>query len=109
MARRWNSNCLQVLSRGSRSAFPAGDSPEEAVGGGKVKVPTVDGAVMMTVPPRTNSGAVLRIKGRGFTNKAGGRGDQLVTLMIHLPTDQAELARLNDVLSDTSVRENISV
>lgn len=84
-------------------------SLKEAVGGGKVKVPTVDGAVMLTVPPRTNSGAVLRIKGRGFTNKAGGRGDQLVTLMIHLPTDQAELARLNDVLSDTSVRENISV
>lgn len=84
-------------------------SLKEAVGGGKVKVPTVDGAVMLTVPPRTNSGAVLRIKGRGFTNKAGGRGDQLVTLMIHLPTDAAELARLNDVLSDTSVRENISV
>lgn len=84
-------------------------SLKEAVGGGKVKVPTVDGAVMLTVPPRTNSGAVLRIKGRGFTNKAGGRGDQLVTLMIHLPTDPAELARLNDVLSDTSVRENISV
>ena len=80
-----------------------------AVEGGKVKVPTVDGAVMLTVPPRTNSGAVLRIKGRGFTAKTGVRGDQLVTLMIHLPTDTAELARLRDVLSDSSVRENMGV
>lgn len=80
-----------------------------AVEGGKVKVPTVDGAVMLTVPPRTNSGAVLRIKGRGFTAKTGVRGDQLVTLMIHLPTDMAELARIRDVLSDSSVRENIGV
>lgn len=84
-------------------------SLKEAVAGGKVKVPTVDGAVMLTVPPRTNSGAVLRIKGRGFTAKTGVRGDQLVTLMIHLPTDPAELARITDILSDISVRENISV
>jgi DnaJ-class molecular chaperone len=84
-------------------------SLKEAVAGGKVKVPTVDGAVMLTVPPRTNSGAVLRIKGRGFTAKTGARGDQLVTLMIHLPTDPAELARISDVLSDSPVRENMRV
>ena len=84
-------------------------SLKEAVAGGKVKVPTVDGAVMLTVPPRTNSGAVLRIKGRGFTAKTGARGDQLVTLMIHLPNDPAELERLSGVLSDSSVRENMGV
>jgi DnaJ-class molecular chaperone len=84
-------------------------SLKEAVEGGKVKVPTVAGAVMLTVPPRTNSGAVLRIKGRGFTAKTGVRGDQLVTLMIHLPTDMSELARIRDVLSDSSVRENMGV
>jgi DnaJ-class molecular chaperone len=84
-------------------------SIKEAVDGGKVKVPTVDGAVMLTVPPRTNSGAVLRIKGRGFTTKSGARGDQLVTLMIHLPSDPAELARLSGALSDNNVRDNLSV
>jgi len=84
-------------------------SIKEAVDGGKVKVPTVDGAVMLTVPPLTNSGAVLRIKGRGFTTKSGGRGDQLVSLMIHLPSDPVELARLAGVLSDSSVRDNLSV
>lgn len=66
-------------------------SLKEAVLGGKVKVPTVEGAVMLTVPPKTNSGATLRIKGRGFTGKSGMRGDQLVTLMIHLPADDAKL------------------
>jgi DnaJ-class molecular chaperone len=67
-------------------------SLKEAVEGGKVKVPTVDGPVMLTVPPKTNSGATLRIKGRGFPAKSGARGDQLVTLMIHLPLDDARLA-----------------
>lgn len=84
-------------------------SLKEAVSGGKVKVPTVDGAVMLTVPPRTNSGATLRIKGRGFTNKTGGRGDQLVTLMIHLPSDPAELAKLSECLSDEAVRAGMGV
>lgn len=84
-------------------------SLKEAVAGGKVKVPTVDGAVMLTVPPPTNSGAVLRIKGRGFTAKTGARGDQLVTLMIHLPTDPAELAQISGVLSDSPVREDMRV
>lgn len=67
-------------------------SLKEAVAGGKIKVPTVDGPVMLTVPPKTNSGATLRIKGRGFPSKSGERGDQLVTLMIHLPMDDAHLA-----------------
>ena len=62
----------------------------EAVIGAKVKVPTPDGPVMLTVPPGSSSGKVLRIKGRGFTDKAGKRGDELVTLTVDLPAD-AEL------------------
>lgn len=85
-------------------------SLKEAVSGGKVKVPTVDGAVMLTVPPRTNSGATLRIKGRGFTGKSGERGDQLVTLMIHLPTDAERLAELVAEWDDTrNPREALNV
>ncbi len=64
----------------------------EAVLGGQVRVPTVGGAVMLTVPKGTSSGKVLRLKGRGFHRKGGGRGDQLVTLMVELPADDAELA-----------------
>jgi DnaJ-class molecular chaperone len=75
-------------------------SLKEAVSGGKVKVPTLDGAVMLTVPQGAQSGTKLRIKGRGFTAKSGERGDQLVTLQIRLPTDPALLAKLAAELPD---------
>lgn len=65
----------------------------EAVLGAKVKVPTVEGPVMLTVPKGASSGKVLRLKGRGFTAKNGVRGDQLVTLMIEIPPEDAALAR----------------
>ncbi|MDB5718957.1 MAG: heat shock protein DnaJ domain protein [Sphingomonas bacterium] len=63
----------------------------EAVNGASVKVPTVDGAVMLTVAKGSTSGRTLRLKGKGFHRKSGGRGDQLVTLMIDVPADDAEL------------------
>ncbi|HEX8241440.1 MAG TPA: J domain-containing protein [Allosphingosinicella sp.] len=68
-------------------------SLDEAVLGARVKVPTVDGPVMLSVPAGTSSGKVLRLKGKGFTAKGGQRGDQLVTLMIDLPAGDEELAR----------------
>ncbi len=64
---------------------------KEAVQGGKVKVPTVEGPVMLTVPKNSNSGNQLRIKGRGFTGSNGVRGDQIVELQIHLPQGDAAL------------------
>jgi DnaJ-class molecular chaperone len=63
----------------------------EAVLGGKVKVPTVDGAVMLGIPKGATSGKVLRLKGKGFMSKSGARGDQLVTLMVDLPAENAAL------------------
>ncbi len=63
----------------------------EAVKGGKVKVPTVDGPVMLSIPAGSTSGKTLRLKGKGFTTKADGRGDQFVTLMIDIPADDAAL------------------
>ncbi len=64
---------------------------KEAVEGGKIKVPTVDGPVMLTVPAGTSSGKTLRLKGKGFTRKDGSRGDQRVTLEISLPADDEAL------------------
>lgn len=66
---------------------------KEAVLGAKVKVPTPEGAVMLTVPKGTSSGKVLRLKGRGFVGKDGKRGDQLVTVDINIPSDDPELHR----------------
>jgi DnaJ-class molecular chaperone len=68
-------------------------SLDEAVLGAKVKVPTVDGPVMLSVPKGATSGKTLRLKGRGFTGRGGARGDQLVTLMVDVPGDDPELAR----------------
>ena len=68
-------------------------SLDEAVLGAKVKVPTVDGPVMLSVPAGTSSGKVLRLKGKGFTAKEGQRADQLVTLMVAVPADDSELRR----------------
>ena len=64
---------------------------DEAVVGAKVRVPTVDGNVMLSIPKGSSSGKVLRLKGKGFTGKKGQRGDQLVTLMVDVP-DDPELA-----------------
>ena len=46
---------------------------------------------MVTIPKGSSSGKVLRLKGRGFTGKNGKRGDQLISLEIDLPSDDAEL------------------
>ena len=67
-------------------------SLDEALLGAKVKVPTVDGPVMVSVPKGSSSGKTLRLKGKGFTGKDGNRGDQLVTLMIDIPADDGELS-----------------
>jgi DnaJ-class molecular chaperone len=67
---------------------------DEAVLGAKVKVPTVDGPVMVTVPRGSTSGKVLRLGGKGFHRAGVGRGDQLVTLLIDIPAADADLARL---------------
>src|ERR1043165_8200602 len=66
---------------------------KEAVLGAKVKVPTPEGPVMLSIPKGTTSGKVLRLKGRGFAGKDGKRGDQLVTVEVDVPSDDAELQR----------------
>lgn len=57
----------------------------EAVLGGKIRVPTLDGAVNVTIPANSNTGKTLRLKGKGLHRKAGGHGDAYVTLQVVLP------------------------
>lgn len=58
----------------------------EAVLGARVRAPTPTGAVTLTVPKASNTGAVLRLKGKGVA-RAGGHGDELVTLKVMLPSE----------------------
>lgn len=64
---------------------------DEAIHGAKVRAPTVDGAVMLTVAPGSTSGRTLRLKGKGFTRKDGTRGDQLVRLLVDIPAEDMDL------------------
>lgn len=59
---------------------------QEAVLGAKVEVPTIHGAVTLTIPKGANSGNTMRLKGKGVTGgKNGTAGDQYVTLKVMLP------------------------
>ncbi len=65
----------------------------EAVLGGKVTVPTPSGPVAMTIPANSNTGRVLRLKGKGVPRPDGRSGDEYVTLKLMLPEGgDAELA-----------------
>jgi DnaJ-class molecular chaperone len=57
----------------------------EAVLGGRINVPTAAGPVTMTVPKNSNTGTVLRLKGKGVPRPGGGSGDQFVKLEVMLP------------------------
>jgi DnaJ-class molecular chaperone len=66
----------------------------DAVLGGKVEAPTPDGPVTLTIPKGSNTGARLRLKGRGLTDARGVRGDLFARLVVTLPdTPDAELER----------------
>ena len=68
-------------------------SVPDAVLGGKIQVPTPEGAVMMTIPKGSNSGKILRLKARG-AYAGGKRGDLLARLAVTLPeTPDDELIR----------------
>jgi DnaJ-class molecular chaperone len=66
----------------------------EAVLGGKVRVPTLDGAVELAIPAGTSAGRTFRLKGKGFPAKSS-TGDLLATVRIMLPDGgDAELEEL---------------
>lgn len=62
-------------------------SVPDAVLGGKIEAPTPDGNVMLAVPKGSNSGATLRLKGRGLADAKGKRGDLLARLVVTLPDE----------------------
>jgi molecular chaperone DnaJ len=65
----------------------------EAVAGAKISVPTIDGSVNLKVPPGSQSGQTLRLKGKGAVNtKTGKRGDMMVKIVVKVPqTDNREV------------------
>ncbi|WP_421657078.1 DnaJ C-terminal domain-containing protein [Leptothermofonsia sp. ETS-13] len=62
-------------------------TPSEAVLGGQVEVPTLDGRVKMTIPAGVRSGQRLRLADKGYPKEDGDRGDQIVEIQIVIPRD----------------------
>jgi DnaJ-class molecular chaperone len=60
-------------------------APWEAVLGAKITVPTLNGSVNIKIPPGTQSGQKLRVRGRGLPERGGGSGDLIVETRIEVP------------------------
>lgn len=65
-------------------------TPDQAVLGDKISVPTIDGPVTVTVPAGSRAGTRLRLRGKGLPGKDGRRGDQFARLVIDLPASLSE-------------------
>jgi DnaJ-class molecular chaperone len=65
-------------------------SPWEAVLGGAIEVPTIEGKAEMKIPAGSQSGQRLRLRGQGLNRRDGGRGDEYLKLKIVVPTNPTE-------------------
>ncbi|WP_445247778.1 DnaJ C-terminal domain-containing protein [Microcoleus sp. OTE_8_concoct_300] len=68
-------------------------TPSEAVLGGEIEVPTLDGLVKMKLPPGVTSGKRLRLANKGYPTGNGDRGDQLVEIQVLIPKEISEEER----------------
>ncbi|MEI6573229.1 MAG: J domain-containing protein [Alphaproteobacteria bacterium] len=59
---------------------------EDAVLGGRVRVPTLEGAVDLSIPPYSSSGQTLRLRGKGVPAEDGA-GDLLATIEVTIPKE----------------------
>jgi molecular chaperone DnaJ len=86
----------------------------QAVLGASIDVPTLDGNVVMKVPPGTQSGKVFRLRGKGISVYGGyGKGDQLVTVVVEVPRQVSRrqrklIAELAEEIGDESHPEQAS-
>jgi curved DNA-binding protein len=79
---------MQLEGNNIVSSLPI--SPWEAALGAKVPVQTLEGTVSVSVPPGSQTGQRLRLRGKGFPAAGGAKGDLLVELKIMVPTTLTE-------------------
>jgi curved DNA-binding protein len=86
-------------------------TPGEAFRGAKVKVPTAEGAVLVKLPPRSQSGQAVRVKGKGVSRKNRPPGDLYVHLLVQLPTEDGAEGAIEqlDKMIQGDVREGITL
>jgi molecular chaperone DnaJ len=99
--------------KGDNLYSEANVTAKEAALGDKIEIPTVDGMVALTIPPGTQSGQQLKLKGKGVPHLGGGGvGDHYVTIKVVTPTGLSErgkeLLRELDRLNPIDPRRNIT-
>jgi molecular chaperone DnaJ len=78
----------------------------QAALGDEVEVPTLNGRVQLQIDPGTQSGKILRMRGKGIPHLHGhGRGDQLVRIVVWTPTKLN--ARERELLASLKDSENL--
>jgi curved DNA-binding protein len=68
-------------------------APWEAVLGANIFVPTLNGQVNIKIPPGTQNGQKLRVRGRGLPQRGGGNGDLIVIARIEVPQKISDTER----------------
>jgi curved DNA-binding protein len=86
-------------------------TPGEAFRGAKVKVPTPEGAVLVKLPARSQSGQAVRVRGKGVGRKNKPPGDLYVHLLVQLPTEDGAEGPIDELdrLIRGDVREGIAL
>ena len=70
--------------------YEADLAPWEAVLGASISVPTLDGRVQIRIPPGTQRGQKLRVRGRGLPGRNGQSGDLIVVTQIEVPSQLSD-------------------
>jgi curved DNA-binding protein len=73
--------------------YEADLAPWEAVLGANISIPTLEGRVNIKVPPGTQNGQKMRVRGRGLPQRQGGSGDLIVTMLIEVPNQITDAER----------------
>ena len=68
-------------------------APWEAVLGANISVPTLDGRVNIRIPPGTQNGQKLRVRGRGLPRREGEKGDLIVVTRVEVPAKLSDAER----------------
>ena len=73
--------------------YEAAVAPWEAVLGANISVPTLDGRVNIKIPPGTQNGQKLRVRGRGLTKRDAEKGDLIVVARVEVPVQVTDAER----------------
>lgn len=88
---------VSIQTRGLVVEIPI--TVQEAVSGGHISIPTLDEPASIKIPPGSQSGSEIRLKGKGIVQKDGTRGDLFARLLVKVP-DSPEAVGLRDKVTE---------